>query len=165
MIDYAYWTGCRRQYVLAYFGDADWRDRGRKCAGCDSCEAVAQGKRVGLGEAEVKSIRGLLLLIGSLNGRFGRTRIAAIANATDDDGRFDEMVERGCLKGWSVKDVMDLIRALEGAGLIEASRGEYPTLDTTRRGDQVAVGRIDPVELGIRMPVRGRSRVRKPRTR
>jgi ATP-dependent DNA helicase RecQ len=167
MIDYAYWTGCRRQYVLAYFGDADWRDRGRRCGGCDSCEALAAGKQVGLGDAEVKAIRGLLLLIGSLNGRFGRTRIAAIATATDDDGRFDELVERGCLKGWSQKDVMDLIRALEGAGLVEASRGEYPTLDTTRRGDQVAVGRIDPVELGIRMPARGGARKRKrgPRSR
>ena len=38
---------------------------------------------------------------------------------------------------------MDLLRALEGAGLIEASRGEYPTIATTRRGDQVGVGKLD----------------------
>jgi ATP-dependent DNA helicase RecQ len=168
MIEYAYWTGCRRQFVLAYFGDADWRDRGRRCGACDSCEALAQGKRVGLGEADIKAIRGLLLLVGSLHGRFGRTKIAAIANGTVDDDRFDDLVERGCLQGWSQRDVLDLVRALEGAGLVEASGGEYPTLDTTRRGDQVAVGRIDPAELGIRIPTRGgggrkRSRTRKTR--
>jgi len=51
---------------------------------------------------------------------------------------------------------------LEGAGLVEASRGEYPTISTTRRGDQVAVGRIDLGELGIQMPA---VVARKPRSR
>jgi hypothetical protein len=49
--------------------------------------------------------------------------------------------------------VLDLLRALEGAGLVEASRGEYPTISTTRRGDLVAIGRADASELGIQMPV------------
>ena len=58
---------------------------------------------------------------------------------------------------------MDLLRALEGAGLIEASRGEYPTISTTRKGDQVAVGRLAPAALGIQMPVVvKRARKRKP---
>jgi len=161
MIEYAYWSGCRRQYVLSYFGDVDWRDRGRRCGACDNCEARAQGKPIGLGDAEIKAIRGLLLLVGSLHGRFGRTKIAQIANGSVEDDRFDDLVERGCLKGWSQKDVLDLLRALEGVGLLEASRGEYPTIATTRRGDSVAVGRIDPVELGIRMPSSGGKRKRR----
>jgi ATP-dependent DNA helicase RecQ len=163
MIEYAYWTGCRRQFVLTYFGDADWHDRGRRCGACDTCEAIARGARVGLNDAEVQAVRGLLLLVGSLHGRFGRTKIAAIANGTADDARFDELPERGCLRGWSQKDVLDLLRALEGAGLVEASRGEYPTLSTSRRGDQVALGRLDPAELGIRMPVAKPRRARRPR--
>jgi len=57
---------------------------------------------------------------------------------------------------------MDLLRSLEGAGLIEASRGDYPTIATTKRGDQVAVGKLDPNELGIQMPVITK-RVRKRR--
>jgi hypothetical protein len=48
---------------------------------------------------------------------------------------------------------MDLLRALEGAGLVETSRGEYPTIATTRKGDQVAAGHLDPNDLGIQMPV------------
>jgi ATP-dependent DNA helicase RecQ len=164
MLEYAYWPRCRRQYVLDYFGDVDWTDRDKKCGACDTCDALASGVKVGgLGKDEQDAIRGLLLLVGSLSGRFGRTRIAAIANGTDDDERFTDLVERGCLRGWTQKDVLDLLRSLEGAGLVEASRGEYPTINTTKRGDQVAVGRIDAETLGIHMPVRGRGRPRKPR--
>jgi ATP-dependent DNA helicase RecQ len=162
MIEYAYHPRCRRQFVLEYFGDADWTDRSKRCGACDNCEAVAHGNTVGLTDAEQQAVRGLLMLIGSLNGRFGRTRIAALANGSDDDARFDEMPERGCLRGWSTQQIMDLVRALEGAGLVESSRGEYPTISTTRRGDLVGVGKLDMSELGLQMPtVTKRSRVRK----
>ena len=161
MIDYAYYPRCRRQYVLEYFGDEEWANRDRRCGACDNCDAAAHGRTTGLAAAELDAIRGLLLLVGTLHGRFGRTRIAAIANATDDDGRFQDLPERGCLRGWSQKHVLDLLRALEGAGLVEASRGEYPTIATTKRGDLVAIGRLDASELGIQMPtVTRRSRKR-----
>ena len=69
-----------------------------------------------------------------------------------DDPRFDEMPERGALRGWSQAAIMDLLRSCEGAGLIEASRGEYPTISTTRKGDQVGIGTLDPNDLGLQMP-------------
>jgi ATP-dependent DNA helicase RecQ len=153
MVEYAYHPRCRRQHVLDYFGDEDWRDRSKRCGACDNCEALAHGKQTGLTAGELDAVRSLLMLVGTLHGRFGRTRIAALANGTDDDTRFDELAERGCLRGWSQKHVLDLLRALEGAGLVEASRGEYPTISTTKRGDLVAVGRLDASDLGIQMPV------------
>jgi ATP-dependent DNA helicase RecQ len=165
MVEYAYYPRCRRQFVLEYFGDEDWQSRDKRCGHCDTCEAVANGKPTGLSDAEQKAIRGLLLLVGTLNGRFGRTRIAGLAIGSDDDPRFEDLAERGCLRGWTQRHVMDLLRALEGAGLVEASRGEYPTIATTRRGDLAAVGRIDAGELGIQMPTVGKGRVRKPRSR
>ncbi len=164
MIDYAYTPQCRRQLILEYFGDGDWTDRGKRCGACDSCEAVAHGHAPSaISESEAIAIRNVLLLVGTLHGRFGRTRIAQIANSTDDDPRFAELPERGCLRGWSQTHVLDLVRALEGAALVEASRGEYPTITTTKRGDLVAIGKLDPGELGIQMPTvskrkRGRSR-------
>src|SRR6185503_15281796 len=136
MIDYAYNPRCRRQHILEYFGDEDWADRSRRCGACDSCEAIAHGHApTAMSDSEAKAVRDLLALIGALHGRFGRTRIAALANGSDDDPRFAELPERGCLRGWSQKHVLDLVRALEGAALVEASRGEYPTISTTRRGD------------------------------
>ncbi|MBI4545687.1 MAG: RecQ family ATP-dependent DNA helicase, partial [Gemmatimonadetes bacterium] len=38
MQSYAYHDGCRRGYVLRYFGDPDAR---RRCAGCDNCQGAA----------------------------------------------------------------------------------------------------------------------------
>ena len=44
MVEYAYYPRCRRQFVLEYFGDQDWTDRGRTCGACDTCEAIAHGR-------------------------------------------------------------------------------------------------------------------------
>jgi ATP-dependent DNA helicase RecQ len=162
MIDYAYNPRCRRQFILDYFGDADWTDRSKRCGSCDNCEAVAHGKTTGLSAAEGDAIRGVLALVGALHGRFGRTKIASLANGTDDDPRFAELPERGCVRGWTQKHVLDLVRALEGAALVEASRGEYPTLTTTRRGDLAAVGKLEVADLDVQMPVVTK-RVRKRR--
>jgi len=74
----------------------------------------------------------------------------------------EDLPERGSLRGWTKAAVLDLLRALEGAGLVEASRGEYPTISTTRRGDQVAIGSIDPDDVGVSL-VRSAPRARKPR--
>ena len=163
MVEYAYYPRCRRQFVLEYFGDQDWASRDRTCGSCDNCEAIAHGRTTGLSESEQQAIRGVLMMIGTLSGRFGRKRVASLALGTDDDSRFDELADRGCLRGWPERQVLDLLRSLEGAGLIEASRGEYPTIATTKRGDQVAIGRIDLAELGIQMPTV--TRRSKPRRR
>ena len=152
MVDYAYYPRCRRQLVLEYFGDEEWRDRSRQCGACDNCDAIAHGAPTGLSETDQGAIRGLLGLVGALHGRFGRKKLAAIANGTDDDERFGELPERGCLRGWSDQLALDLLRALEGAGLVEASRGDYPTIATTRRGDLAAIGKLDLGELAIQMP-------------
>jgi ATP-dependent DNA helicase RecQ len=166
MVEYAYYPRCRRQFVLEYFGDQEWVDRARQCGGCDTCEAIAHGRptTMVLSASEREAIRGLLALVGALHGRFGRTRLAKLAVGTEDDPRFDDLAERNCLRGWRERAALDLLRALEGAGLVEASRGEYPTLSITRRGDQVAAGSLDPSELGVQMPeVTKSSRRRKAR--
>nr|MBA2539672.1 RecQ family zinc-binding domain-containing protein [Deltaproteobacteria bacterium] len=161
MIELAYYPRCRRQFVLDYFGDQDWASRERQCGACDNCEAILSGKPTGLSDDDRKAIQNLLSLIGAMHGRFGRKRIAAVANGTDIDARFLDLPERNKLHGWPENLVMDLMRALEGAGLIEASRGEYPTINTTRKGDQVAFGKLDAGDLGIQMPTRGSKKRRK----
>jgi ATP-dependent DNA helicase RecQ len=154
MVEYAYYPRCRRQFVLEYFGDQDWRDRDRRCGACDTCEAIANGRPTAmvLSSDELAAIRGVLQLVGALRGRFGRMRVVKLAVGSDDDLRFDEMPERGCLRGWRERPALDLLRALEGAGLIEASRGEYPTIGLSRRGEQVASGKLDPAGAGVQMP-------------
>ncbi len=163
MVDYAWTARCRRQIMLAYFGDVDWLDAGRRCGACDVCDAIATGSD-SLDDSGRAAVVALLGLCGTLRGRFGRTRLAALAVGADDDPRFEDMPGRGSLRGWTQKDVLDLVRVLEGAALVEASRGEYPTILLSKRGEQVAAGRLDVDGLGLRLPPRGAGKG-KPRRR
>jgi len=167
MVEYAYYPRCRRQFVLEYFGDLDWVDRDRRCGACDTCEAIAHGKPSGLllSPTELTAIQNLLGLVGALHGRFGRMRVVKLAVGSEEDARFDELPERACLRGWRERPVLDLLRSLEGVGLIEASRGEYPTITITKRGSQVAAGTLDVAELGVQMPSAGKASGKKPNRR
>ncbi len=159
MIDYAYHAGCRRQYILEYFGDEEAGDRGSHCGACDNCEGV--GAAAPLSAEQAEHVRGLLSVVTQLSGRFGRARLAAVAAGTDDDARLYEMPERGILRGQPVSYLKDLLRALEGTGLVETSRGEYPVMSITRSGRKVADGRADVDGLSLLLPQRGRVRKRK----
>ncbi|MBK9033477.1 MAG: ATP-dependent DNA helicase RecQ [Myxococcales bacterium] len=161
MIDYAWSARCRRQMILEYFGDEDWADPARRCGSCDVCDAAARGD-ANLDDGTRAAVVGVLELVGVLRGRFGRTRVASLAAGGDDDERFAELPERGCLRGWSQRDVLDLLRTLEGGALIEASRGEYPTVALTKRGEQVVAGTLDVDSLGLRVTAPS-ARARKPR--
>jgi ATP-dependent DNA helicase RecQ len=167
MVEFAYSSRCRRQMILEYFGDEEWADRGRRCGACDSCDAIANGVSNEMDATTKRGIERLLLMIGHLHGRFGRTRIAALAvGAQEEDRRWDDLPELGCLKGWTQRDVLDLLRGLEGAGLIVASKGEYPTISTTRQGDLASIGKVDVASLGVALATRkpggrsGKTRVR-----
>ncbi|HEX3765394.1 MAG TPA: ATP-dependent DNA helicase RecQ [Kofleriaceae bacterium] len=158
MVEYAYYPRCRRQFVLEYFGDQDWADRDRRCSACDTCEAIAHGRpsTMQLSPGELAAIKNLLALVDALHGRFGRMRVVKLAVGSDDDARFDDLPERGCLRGWRERAALDLLRALEGAGLVEASRGEYPTIALSRRGSQIAAGKLDASGLEVQMPSPGK---------
>jgi len=155
MVEYSYHPRCRRQYMLEYFGDDDWDDRTVSCGGCDNC--LGRGHTQPLDEDQHDHVRGLLSVVAALDGRFGRTKIAGVANAKDDDPRLEHLEERGCLAGQSSKYLMDLLRSLEGAGLIEAARGEYPTLTMTRAGDAVLTGGVAVADAGIAAPAKKKS--------
>lgn len=149
MVEYAYYPRCRRHFILEYFGDADWRQRASKCSGCDNCLGLSQTRA--LDDAQNDAARKLLALIKQISGRFGRTRLAALANGTDDDARFAELPERGTLRGTPARQLLELMRALEGGGLVEVSRGEYPTLSITRHGEQVVEGSLSIEDVGLSM--------------
>jgi len=161
MVEYGYFPRCRRQYMLDYFGDADWADRDCSCPACDNCKG--QGQARAITDEEQDQVRALLALVAQLSGRFGRTRLAGLANGTDDDPRLLAMPERGCLRQHSVRYVMDLLRAIEGSGLIEVSRGDYPTVSIARAGRRVLDGEAQLDQLGLLPPTPAKKRTRKTR--
>ncbi len=133
MVSYAYATSCRRRFILNYFGDDEGPAR---CGACDVCAGASQP----LDDAARCHVRATLSLAAHLGGRFGRTRLAAILAGDDEDGRFDDLAERGALRREGLGYARDLVRALEGAGLLAVSRGEYPTVTITPAGRRALKG-------------------------
>jgi ATP-dependent DNA helicase RecQ len=151
MVDYAYFAGCRHRFLLDYFGDNDGSPH--PCPSCDNC--VGGGPRA-MTERDTVQIRTLLALVSRLSGRFGRRRLVALAIGKDDDERLHELPERGLLRGESAAYVLELLRGLEGAGLVETDRGEFPTLHLTRTGERVAAGQQPVGTVGVLLPERVR---------
>ncbi len=136
MVEYAYHAACRHRFVLDYFGEE--RDE-LDCQACDNCMGTGEAKEVG--ESQREQCEVLLAVVGQLDGRLGRKRIVAIANGSDDDERFYDMTQRGALAGSSQKDLMDLLRSMEAARLVEQSQGEYPTIKLTSTGKRIVRGK------------------------
>ncbi|MBI4511972.1 MAG: ATP-dependent DNA helicase RecQ [Deltaproteobacteria bacterium] len=163
VVDYAYSAGCRRRFLLAYFGD---EDAGHvSCEGCDNCSEAA---RVVLGPTEEAWVRAVLSLVECLRGRFGRKRLASILVGEESDPRLEDCPERGVLRGKGEKHALDLLRAVEGAGLVAVSPGEYPTVQITHEGRRVVFGGALPRLLlppeGGKASRQRRAKVRPPAT-
>jgi ATP-dependent DNA helicase RecQ len=159
MVDYAYTTGCRRRFILAYFGDED----GLRAGGCGEeqrCDVCSTVRRVPTGD-ERERVHAVLALAARLDGRFGRTRLAAILVGDDDDDRFLELAGRGVLRRQGTRGTLALLRSIEGAGLLASSRGEYPTLSITPLGRRVLAG--EEVPLALPEPVQPKLRKKKER--
>jgi ATP-dependent DNA helicase RecQ len=155
MVDYAYATACRRRFILAYFGDED----AARIAPCDSCDLCMRPRQAAASGDEREQIIAVLALAARLGGRFGRTRLATLLAGPDEDDRYRDAPEAGTLRSGGRRFALDLVRAVEGAGLLEASRGEYPTIGITARGRKVLAG----ADATVAMPTPGgKSSRRKP---
>jgi ATP-dependent DNA helicase RecQ len=165
MVEYAYGSRCRRQFLLEYFGDLDWTDRSRRCGSCDTCDDLAHGRSRPSSSADGEAVRKLLGLVEVLDGRFGKMRLSELAAGSDDDPRFSDLEERGCLRGMGGRRVLELLRAMEADGLVEVA-GEYPVVSLTARGAKVSRGTEEPtVHLRAAPPKKAQRKKRPPRAR
>lgn len=148
MVEYSYHAACRHTFVLDYFGE-ERDDETPECNTCDNC--LGLGEANALTETELQHATRLLHIVGELDGRFGRKRIAGIAKGSDDDERFFAMRNRGALSDCTQKRILDLLRSLENGRLVEQTRSEYPTLKLSRPGKKIVSGRaeLDPELLRL----------------
>jgi ATP-dependent DNA helicase RecQ len=138
MTGYAYGSSCRHRFLLGYFGDPE---QPRECRACDNC--LDRGRTREATEAERAAMRGLLHTIARRSGRLGRKKIADITREASERGDF------GPLAVFTANQLMDLIDALEGAGLVSTSPGHYPTLAITGAGREAVDGALPDVRVMV----------------
>ena len=157
IIGYAYHVGCRRVWILDYFGD---HKEHAGCRACDNCENVALRHEVT--DDKLIEVLKALSAVARLNGQLGRVRIAQVLIASRArqimDGGLDKLPTYGALAYLPQSEVCDLLDTLIAAGYIQVrlKDAKYPLLGLTHAGHDVMMRR-EPCYL-ISQPTKAISR-------
>jgi ATP-dependent DNA helicase RecQ len=166
VIDFAYASSCRQQWILNYFGEKD----SEACKRCDNCQGRKQ-----IANREVKAdewtlvkmaLSGVARMSNRRGGdewapRFGKRKIiqcllGSQAAAILDAG-LDALSTYGILKREGSAYVDALFDSFEQAGLVQVvTEREFPLLKLTELGSQVMRGTMTP---GLALPERTAGKV------
>ena len=158
VIDFAYASSCRQQWILNYFGEKD----SEACQRCDSCQGRKQ-----IANREVKADEWTLVKM-ALSGvarmsnrhggdawgpRFGKRKIIQCLLGSKAapilDARLDSLSTYGILKREGSAYVEALFESFEQAELVQVvTEREFPLLKLTELGSQVMLGTSTP-ELAL----------------
>jgi len=131
MMDYAEAASCRRKYLLEYFGENYEK---KNCQGCDYCLTDRE-----LFEATTIAQKVISAII-KLDERFGLNYTSDVLMGSQKkkilNRNHDQISVYGIVDEFSKDQLKQIIRSLIGAGLIERTRGEYPVLTVTAKGEK-----------------------------
>jgi len=178
MVKFCYDHGCRQEWILTYFGEAN----PTTCGNCDSCLSGQSGgggqsgapagttgsggsaRRRAPDDEELmiaqKALSGVARASnrdadGHWAGRFGKGKIVGMLVGSRSKeiiaARLDQLSTHGLLKSEGTAYVQILLRELEYAGLLETQMGDYPLLTLTAQGAKVMRGNR---EFELRWPDR-----------
>jgi ATP-dependent DNA helicase RecQ len=147
MTDYCETSGCRRKYLLEYFGDVYNEEN---CGLCDTCDHPPD--MVDCTDA-ARLIAGC---IRQLPGTFGIEIIGDVLrgskNAKIQDYGFDTLPAFGSGKRYSKAQYRTWINELVRQGYLARTGDKYPVIDTTGRSHELLKGRCR-----VMLPVTERS--------
>lgn len=135
MVDYCQTTHCLRHYILSYFGEMpDWKE----CHNCGNCEGDV------VTEDRTKEARLICQCISSMHRKFGSTLIADVLHGTEgprvEKYGFQRLREFGALSDYTTSEIRDFISGCVDEGLLDKDPGQYPVLELTYKGRQLANG-------------------------
>ncbi|MEA3416231.1 MAG: ATP-dependent DNA helicase RecQ [Thermodesulfobacteriota bacterium] len=136
---YAYFGGCRWDFLLSYFGDDSGTDQ---CGSCDNC-IQRKLKRTDTNKEEEKtSILKILSCAARMQGRFGRTRVAQVLTGAARQWITSQGMNRlstyGLLSNFTQEEVLDLINQLDRQGcFVRQGDHLYPTIALSKKGIEV----------------------------
>ncbi len=138
MVEYAAKPDCRRQQILAYFGEEFAEE---DCTGCDACAGDYQ--RV---EATVDA-QIVLSAMARTEQRFGAKHVIAVVAGANTkairDFGHDRLKTYGAGRHKSRKHWGFIIDELLGQGAVATEGDRYPTLRITERGAEILTGERD----------------------
>ncbi|MDV2482053.1 DNA helicase RecQ [Methanoculleus sp. Wushi-C6] len=149
MLDYCETTGCRRKFLLAYFGEAYPGDR---CGGCDRCETQVQ---VFDGTEAASAI---VACIRETGERFGASYIADVLSGAKTarirENGHDTLPAYGSGRGYTRDQWLLFIQEMVRKGFVASTGGRYPVVvlnDRSRAvtGGGLAVPLTEPQPEGV----------------
>ena len=134
LITFAEAQGCRRQVLLAHFGD-----QSEPCGNCDNCKNPVE-LRDGREEAEL--VFGAIFETGQ---RYGQAHIVDVLRGAETEkvisARHDRLECHGSGTAHSKPEWQAIIRQMVAAGLLEVDVAGYSSLLITEKGNQLSRGR------------------------
>ena len=156
---------CRQAALIGYFGETE---KNWQCQCCDNCDRSAQlkGKEHELNDEELDAVMAILECVQRFNSRFGRGKLSLILCGARRTEILNLNVQHsshfGSLRHWKQDQVLDYLRALEKAGLLQATGGDYPCLMLTDEGEDF-IEFPTPLTLCLKNPDTGKKPADKKR--
>lgn len=154
MEGYCRTTGCLREYMLRYFGDATGSHAAsHDCGNCSNC----------LTEYEVEDVtataRTIVCFVSTCPGRYGRALIADALHGSNTEKvrqrQLDQAPAYGKLAAESVGRIKDIVDQLVGRGFLASSDGQYPVVALGPRAQEaLSENVISPFEFSIKRRAR-----------
>jgi ATP-dependent DNA helicase RecQ len=139
MVAYAYFGGCRWDFLLSYFGDDSGTDQ---CGSCDNCIQRKLKRTDANKEEEKTTILKILSCAARMQGRFGRTRVAQVLTGAARKWITSQGMNRlstyGLLSNFTQEEVLDFIDQLDRQGcFVRQGDHLYPTIALSKKGIEV----------------------------
>ena len=140
VISYAQSRSCRQAELIGYFGE---KSQAWQCGCCDNCDRSQQlkGQAHEVDDDELDAVISMLECVQRFNGRFGRGKISLILCGARRSEITNLNVTNsshfGVLRSWKQDQVLDYLRALEKAGFLTPTAGDYPCLMLTNDGEDL----------------------------
>lgn len=142
LLDYVSVTTCRQLAILDYFSDEEERALG-PCGLCDRCQSPAPLPVDRVNDESVCA-KAVLAAVSWCGGRFGVTRIVDMLRGSRSKGLLaygvDDCPGYGLYQAWTKTALTRLVKSLVDSGHLQVEGLDYPTLDLTRRGQEVLKG-------------------------
>ncbi len=137
MVAYCQSSECRHAFFVRYFGEKVVQEQ---CEACDNCtrELIASQENTVLTQK-------ILSCVVRMGESFGIVAVAEVLNGSRSKRalRFQKLPTYGLLAETGIDTLKQHIRAVQSAGYLQLTPGEYPVLKVTERGWQVLRGQAE----------------------